>query len=366
MPPLSMTTNILRHPKLPIGTPNKAAPTVQVSFSNANAQRGLAASTKPALSSCIPFPSQPIICTRISPSHTEQSFDSEAWLQVASDTSYSGSTHVVNSTYLSGADYDLFSTFVHRSTHIYSQADPFCMDLETSNHVAWPTPSVPAAPRKRKMAVKRVKTSTSSTKGTKRTKRDRSSKHNAADMAFAATLHRSILAHLQTLSVGPERALTRKSDVFSDSAASLLYVQDHILVERLRKSLVKQGISPAHINSAVGDAEQFTLRPARLGHVFQTQPISLGIIDERGMDVDCMPIDVTELQTTAPFPAPPHSSMANEDILTLPQLVALLILRHRHRSFTRHRSQGSCRDRKRPGKSPLSKSTKVSTLRGPK
>ncbi|KAI0689300.1 hypothetical protein BC835DRAFT_1418629 [Cytidiella melzeri] len=355
MSPLSITTNILRLPKLPLGTSNKAAPTVQVSLSNANAQRELASIPSPDPHSCIPFPSQPIQCARISSSHTAQSLDGfDTWLVVDSPSS-------VPETSNTGRHLPL--SFVHRALHGHSLADPFCLSMNAHDYGT----SALTPPRKRKMAVKRVKVPTQSVKNPKRTKRSRSSSKHSADLQFTATLHRSILAHLRNVQFASSLSLDSAHAADYDSHSSMLHRQDQILVERLWKNLMDRGLAPIPFRLRSESAEMYDLSPERVDHVFQTEPIALGNLDDCAMNVDHT-FEALE-RIVAPSASPAPQNPVDSDgakVLALSQLVASLMLRHRDRSSTRSRSRSGNCVRQRPGRSPLSSVVKVTTLRGRK
>lgn len=382
--PLSVTTNILRHPKLPLGpgTSTKAAPTVQVSLSNVNAQRETTCAPSSGLksptsveSSCIPFPSQPIQCSRISASHvdlsepcTGEGFDN--WLVVQSPPSILDDYDIWRSGL--GASQHVSSSFVHRNVCGYPPEDPFNMATDATT-VDGHAPAQPA-PRKRKMAVRRVKvpslSSPSSSKGSKRTKRTRSSKKNIADVQFTATLHRSILVHLRDSQLAASNALSRvlddydSDDDYDSCSKSMLRIQDQILVERLWKALVDQGFSPSPFSPKMDDTDAYSLRRERIDHIFQTEPISLALTEIHAMDVDTPATALAKGSASPPVTQTSNSQAA--DVLTLSQLVATLILRHRDRSSTRYRSQSSARNGRRPASSPLSHVVRFHAHRGRK
>ncbi|KAI0085896.1 hypothetical protein BDY19DRAFT_384686 [Irpex rosettiformis] len=408
MPPLSVTTNILRHhPKLHLGASNKAAPTVQVSFSNANAQCSLSPSPAtspsssplpPVQSSCIPFPSQPIQCSRISPSHdVDPSQDPafavfENWLVGHPPSSVPEEDNNNNAIWCSslvGAPQRIPSSFVHRDVHhslSYSpDSDPFITTTNDANAGSGFIPYPAPGPRKRKMAVRRVKVPHYAAKSTKRTKRSKSAnkKTNVGDVQFMATLHRSILAHLRDARFAASVRSTQcasdsaefdssedslDDDSRADSSLLVLRVQDEILVERLWRSLVDHGCSPSPgvpFSSRTDDADMFRLRRERVDHVFQTEPtISLGLPGECSMDVDPATSNLERAPTRSPTAVARVGG--GSEVLTLSQLVATLILHHRDRSSTRRRSQTYNRDQQHLGRSPLSNVVRFHANRGRK
>ncbi|KAI0344941.1 hypothetical protein BDW22DRAFT_1353761 [Trametopsis cervina] len=341
MYPLAVSTNIPRQAKLPLITSNKAAPTVQVSFSNANAQRDLAP-TSSISHNCIPFPSQPIQCARISPAHTEQNFERiDTWSVVDSSIDTRGDDSDV---FYVASKSPFGSSFAHRNTllaDICSRAHAACTPIDVDEPIAT------TGPRKRKMAVKRVKVPSLSPKGAKRPKRSKSVKKHTADVQFTAILHRSILAHLRNIAFSSPPTPTRRGVAPYDSSS--LQRQDQLLVERLWKSLLDQGFSPLPLSLLADDVHIFGISHDRVDHVFQTEPIVLGFSTDSPMDVDS---DRSQaLSAPSPAPAP---SCGDAEVFGLPHLVASLTLRYRDRSSTRSRSHKGPFVIHRPARSPLS------------
>ena len=376
MSPLSVTTNIFRHPKLYLGTSNKAAPTVQVSFSNANAQREAMYSLSstpvaplPIQSNCIPFPSQPIQCPRISSSHAdlEHAFAGfENWLIAQSSPSVSEDSDIWYGG-LGAPQHRVPSSFVHRDSHSYSSEDPIMGATDAcGGHVSCP------APRKRKMAVRRVKVPHYSAKAAKRTRRARTTRKTVVDVQFAATLHRSILAHLQTTRLASNASKCEFVDCADEDEdgelklVSSLRTQDHLLVERLWKNLTARGYSPTPLYTRAEDADMFNLRHERVDHVFQTEPISLGLPSEYLMDVEPAPQTSRDPATCPTIPQETPSPECYPEILTLSQLVSSLILNYRDRTSSRRRNQCSTHERHGPGRSPLSNVIRFHAHRGRK
>lgn len=354
---LSLSTNLLKHP----ASSHKAAPTV--SISNTYAERD----TSPQ--NYIPFPSAPISCPAPSSSHSDLEIHTDGpWEVVCSPVS--DPWHL--SIHRRRPQSCLATSFVHRDNHAMPSSSH-----EPSKAASVLNVSLPM--RKRKLAAKRVRVPSASAKQPVVAKRKsrRSAKRQAADLQLTATLHRSLASNLRST---PSRHAGSSSE-----DALVLRQQDRILVERLWHNLVDQGLKPVPLAvpseldcPLPHDDDPFALDPARVDHVFQSEPI----YEEPTLSPVCggaasgLPTPPPSPQRSAPIrvPAPrydPHSlptppatpsQPAGADVMPIPQLVASLILRHRDRSATRARSGSACSAGVRAdrGRSPLRKSVVAS------
>lgn len=370
-PFLLNTTNILKQPKSVFAAANKAAPTVQISLSNVNAQRDAMPANTEAHSS-IPFPAHPIQCTRVSPAHNEDQFEdivlTDAWevvpLPQDSWQKQAPRKHVRS-----------YSTTPYITLHGHTSP---CPDVDM--HGPPPISSLPS-PRKRKIAVRKPYAS-ASPKPPKRTRRSKSAKKQLADLEFTATLHRSILSQLRNIAFSSP-ALSASPFAVSDSRDDdLLHLQDQKLVERLWSILVEQRAASAASdarqtcpsNAFVSDADLFALRPGSIDHIFVSEPIYDHKSTSTGLPTQppsptfgpphlpraaTAPVIIPSARSrdlsrcsskpTPPLPPTTRSIFINSptptspdaQILAIPQLVASLILRHRDRSATRPRSNSS-------------------------
>ena len=166
-----------------------------------------------------------------------------------------------------------------------------------------------------------------------------------------------------------------------------LRTQDQMLVERLWKGLLDHGFqpvplpSPPLLSASLQVESPFILSPARVDHVFQSEPRVEGI---SGLPTP-PPSPSPAHRPSVPIPIPSNGSpvlvdrdtirspprgsnalptppatppQAGAPVLAMPQLVASLILRHRERSAARPRSSSVCSAgvRAERGRSPLATS----------
>lgn len=248
--------------------------------------------------------------------------------------------------------------------------------------------------RKRKLANKRPKLPSTPAIQPPRKKSKKASKRQAADLQFTATLHRSLASHLRSFTAYT-LAPCAQDDAPEDEL--ILRHQDRMLVERLWKNLVDQGLQPAPLPTQLSPLslpvdDPFTLSPERVDHVFQSEPMT---VDGPGGLPTPPPSPTSPSAFTAPISIPPSTAPAKDDfcgrplpasearargadalptppptppdsgapVLAMPNLVASLILRHRERSASRSRSGSACSAGLRAGRSrsPLATSVLVAT-----
>jgi hypothetical protein len=363
---LSLSTNLLKHPRLALGTSHKAAPTV--SLSNTHVERDT------TTHSSIPFPSAPIQCPGSSAAYQ----DVEMTLEDAAESSPSSEDwHLELARKHSQSC--LATSFVHRDGH----AMPYPVQHTPNDGQTMERTSVPV--RKRKLANRRPKLPSTTTCQPPRKKSKRGSKRQTTDLQFIATLHRSLVTHLRTSSsytLSPCETNARDDEL-------ALHRQDRILIERLWKGLIDQGLQPVHFPSPLPpsalptDTNPFILNTEHVEHVFQSEPLAaaditslpapppspisaailssapIAIPPSNGPEQD----DFRESANAQSLPRPPRALLtppatSQADVLAMPQLVASLILRHRERSTTRPRSGSACSAgvRAERGRSPLSTS----------
>lgn len=372
---LSVTTNLLKHPKRTLGISHKAAPTVQVSLSNANAQRDSA--TAPAVShSCIPFPSQPIECARVC--REEDNFDS----LLAYDAWTVGSPPSVTESWSLDICRKRAESSVEPPPSLrrsICSKDSYEVYMDDDGPQA---STLVAGPRKRKMAVRRMKILAAS-KPAKRQKKSRAVRRQIADLQFTAVLHRSIVAHLRNLAFSESSSPPLHTD--SSRAETIVFrIQDQLLAERLWKSLADRGITPLPLSprpasAFISDSDLFSLKAERVDHIFQTEPLnqqdvlgspvasSVYTLATRTGDAFMDWIGAKALSPSSTVSSTtPYSmnSAPSAEVLALPQLVASLILRHRDRSATRPRSSPYPSEHRPARRSPLSSMTRAASVHG--
>lgn len=366
---LSISTNVLKHPRLALGTSHKAAPTVSLSSTHVERDDH----------SFIPFPSAPIQCPGASNSHQDIEMSCSDVLDELPSTPPSEDWHL--DLHRRHARSCLATSFVHRDGH----AMPKSSGYESDDGQNTTRTGVPL--RKRKLAHRRVKVPSTTTCLPPRKRSKKTCKRQAADLQFTATLHRSLVTHLRAIT--SYTLTTREVDAPEDELT--LRTQDRILVERLWKGLLDHGFqpvplpSPPLLSASLTVESPFILSPARVDHVFQSEPQVEGIpglptpppspVSPAYRPPVPIPIPsnafsvlVERDATTTPprgakaLPTPPATPpQAGAPVLAMPQLVASLILRHRERSAGRPRSSSACSAgiRAERGRSPLSTSVLV-------
>ena len=368
---LSVSTNLLKHPRLAVS--QKAAPTV--SLSSTHVERDS------PIESSVPFPSAPIQCPGTSTclrdtemlTESQSSPPGEDWhLDLARRHSQSC----------------LATSYVHRDGHAMSP-DALCESEEGQSTMQSGVPV-----RKRKLANKRPKIPSTAATQPSRKKSKRTSKRQTADLQFTVTLHRSLASHLRSLT--SYTLAQYASDAPEDEF--ILKTQDRMLVERLWKSLVDQGLQPIPLPSSLPSVPPTEVNPSTLNaehvdHVPQSEPISVegipGLLTPPPSPTSPSTYSsapITIPLSTAPqkddfgnrplLASPPRDANANINalptppptppsgsatVLAMPNLVASLILRHRERSASRPRSGSACSAsvRAERGRSPLATSVLV-------
>ncbi|KIP04587.1 hypothetical protein PHLGIDRAFT_189632 [Phlebiopsis gigantea 11061_1 CR5-6] len=357
---LSISTNVLKYPRLALGTSQKAAPTV--SLSNTHVERDD--------HSFIPFPSVPIQCPGASNFRQDMEMSCSDVLDELPSSPPPEDWHL--DLHRRHARSCLATSFVHRDGH----ALPAPSGYESDDGQNKTRTGVPL--RKRKLAHKRVKVPSVTTCLPPRKKSKKTCKRQAADLQFTATLHRSLVTHLRAIT---SYTLTSR-EVSAPDDEPTLRTQDIMLVERLWKGLLDHGFQPAPLPSppllsaSLAVESPFILSPARVDHVFQSEPQVEGV---PGLPTPppspyrpSVPIPIPSKASSAlvergantppprggnALPTPPTTPpQAGAPVLAMPQLVASLILRHRERSAARPRSSSACSAgvRAERGRSPLS------------
>ncbi|KAH9890439.1 hypothetical protein C8Q73DRAFT_126256 [Cubamyces lactineus] len=322
--PLFTRTNAPRLPKVHFKLPllKKSAPTVSVTNTNAartNTSGILLSSSLPEVTpqSSIPFPSSPIPC----PSPRKRAL-SEKELPAAQEikiTAQPGSRHVSHADIVRRRHKScLAASYFHHNSHLARKTSASSENAEKP--VVPPPAPAQAIPVHRPVARRE-----SMSAGTPAGKDLRRARRLVADAQFLASMHSSIAS----------RVRMRAPD--ADSRDDLI-AQDALLVERIWHTLVDMGYKPVPLESAPAappasppdSAREAAERAARkTAAAVASTPIS----SDRVQDVTLTPTGV----------------------LAVPQLVAVLTMRHRDRSTTRPRSAAKKRAEVPPLlRSPLS------------
>ncbi|CDO75027.1 hypothetical protein BN946_scf184640.g2 [Trametes cinnabarina] len=336
--PLFSRTNTPRTPKVHFKLPTKkGVPTV--SLTNANAARTTDASDNlnstpfapnAALQSSIPFPSSPIPCPTprkraASEEHhgpTDMAFseielDSED-MNAKANAATPSARHISRTDIVRRRNKScLAASFFHHDSYLARKAPP-----------TLPTPSDKHATQSSEQAVKRsVARRDSMSAGTPSSKNIRKARRLLADAHFLASVHVSIASHIHA----------RPKTYDAGSRDPDYAAQDTMLVERIWHTLIDMGYKPVPLakdpsspaaTDACDPAREAAERAARRTTASTSTPISADRVQE------------VALEPTG--------------VLSMPQLVAILTMRHRDRTTTRPRSASKKRLATPPSPSPLS------------
>ncbi|GJE88160.1 hypothetical protein PsYK624_042430 [Phanerochaete sordida] len=352
---------LLRYPQL--SQSPKAAPTISLSSTNVERDG--------TPQSIIPFPSAPIQCSGVSFSREDVEMEDDALSSSPATDCHLNVARRHSRSYLA-------ASFVHEDEHAMPHG------LEEGQSVA--QNGVPL--RKRKLANKRPKLPSTPAIQPPRKKSKKASKRQAADLQFTVTLHRSLASHLRTFT----SYTLAQCAVDAPEDELILRSQDRILVERLWKSLVDQGLQPVPFTPSLSPlslppvADPFVLSPERVDHVFQSEPIAVDGLcglptpppSPTSSSAPSAPVFIPPCTAPAkddfcgrPLPAsgtpehsagrntqgnalptpPPTPPPADAPVLAMSSIVASLILRHRERSAARARSGSACSAGVRAGRS---------------
>ncbi|KAI0333058.1 hypothetical protein GY45DRAFT_1217950, partial [Cubamyces sp. BRFM 1775] len=332
--PLFTRTNAPRLPKVHFKLPilKKSPPTVSVTNTNAartNTSGILLSSSLPEVTpqSSIPFPSSPIPCP--SPrkralseeGYVSSDYDLEKGLPAAKETK---TTTQPAGRHVSHADIVrrrhkscLSASYFHHNSHLARKTSA---SSENTEKPAIPAPSPAQVIPIHRPVARRESMST----GTSTGKDLRRARRLIADAQFLASMHSSIASQVRTHVGAPD---TRDD----------LIAQDALLVERIWHTLVDMGYKPVPLEasptapsaSPPDSAREAAERAARkTAAAVASTPIS----SDRVQDITLTPTGV----------------------LAVPQLVAVLTMRHRDRSTTRPRSAAKKRAEVPLSRSPLS------------
>lgn len=316
------------HFKLPV---TKAFPTVSVTNANANAAYVSTAhgSSEVSSPSTIPFPSSPIPC----PSR-KRAISEDAYPQEAHDADDPMDVDELEPEPESGRKGTALP-FHRRISHIdiirrrSKSVFPASHSHSGKSHHTHVVPDRPAppppfhshdGPAKKKPAIRRESMSA----GTPLPPRTaRKAKRVLADAQFLASMHSSIALQVRARMNGGKAG-------GADECAA----QDAVLAERIWHTLLDMGYKPVPIDESTSTPSPMSSDPAREAAERAAR---------RTMAVSSTPLVVQDLPQV---PAGP---------LSVPQLVAVLTMRHRDRSATRVRSLSRKRTgEERPSRSPLS------------
>ncbi|KAI0628881.1 hypothetical protein C8Q77DRAFT_345431 [Trametes polyzona] len=337
--PLFARTNTPRFPKVHFKLPvlKKSAPTVSVTNTNAartNSCNILAATPLTEVPvnppSSVPFPSSPIPCppprkrstSENSPCTGDAAPELLAFPEKDCDMDAEATNRQVSHTDIlrRRSKSCLAASFFHHDAYL-SRKSP----APSPKHAAAEQPAGPkrAASRRESMSA-----------GTPSGKSTRKSKRVLADAQFLATLH-STLASLVRARTGADAA----------TALDECAAQDALLVERIWHNLIDMGCKPVPLDappSPVAASEDPSEPPA-----IDLAREAAERAARRTMSASSTTPSVDRAQTLSVTPLP------NGD-LAVPQLVAVLTMRHRDRSSARPRSVASKRGARSTSRSPLS------------
>ncbi|KAI8974196.1 hypothetical protein BD414DRAFT_183966 [Trametes punicea] len=334
--PLFTKTNTPRLPKIQFKLPiigRKSAPTVSVT--NTNVARTthpsgilLSAPSLPevATPSSIPFPSSPIPCP--SPRKRAASEDGYVFNDVDEKTPAAGedlleaqATPIASPHHVSRSDIlrrrhksCLAASFFHHDAHLARKPPTPPAKAER--------PVIPASEQATKRPVARRE---SMSAGTPTGKNIRKARRALADAQFLASVHSSIASHIRA----------RMDGAWADDDYA---AQDALLVERIWHALVDMGCKPVPLQGGTDSATS----PSCSGDLAREAAERAA---RRTAAAACTPISVDRVQDIP---------LAPTGILAVPQLVAILTMRHRDRTTTRPRSAAKKRADEPLSRSPLS------------
>lgn len=188
------------------------------------------------------------------------------------------------------------------------------------------TLSQPTSLRRDKKAKSRENSRSGSADATVR-KRSRKSWRQVADLAFLATMHRSLIS---SCSMDPWDCIREEDDAPVD--AQTLEGQDVLLARRIQTRLVEYGWSLVTDSIPEVPRDNDTSIPSC------AQESSRSIHSDTVLNLHSLSSD-----TPSPRSSPPPTSAPMPSILTMPQLVATLMMRHNDRYSTRSRSSWKAR-----------------------
>ncbi|KAI0355206.1 hypothetical protein OH77DRAFT_351527 [Trametes cingulata] len=325
--PLRSKTNTPRMPKVHFKLPvlQKSKPTVSVT--NANAARtntsGILLSTVSEVSSqnCVPFPSTPIPCpTQRKRVVSEDGYDindecSDSAEQDDGTRNYASHRPVLHTEILRRRSKSCLSTsYFHHDAHHARKSSA--------------QSEKPAAPDSAATGKRTAERRESMSAGNPTGKQVRRARRVLADAQFLASMHHTVASEV-------------RARMDAEKGRDECVAQDALLVERIWHVLVDMGYKPVPLETsatapsspttaiAIRDpSREAAERAARRTMAASSTPIS----PERAHDLP----------------------LAHTGKLAVPQLVAVLIMRHRDRSTTRPRSASRKRSDEPLSRSPLS------------
>ncbi|EIW61060.1 uncharacterized protein TRAVEDRAFT_64282 [Trametes versicolor FP-101664 SS1] len=327
--PLFARTNTPRFPKVNFKLPvlKKSAPTVSVT--NANVARTNTSSPLsviplaevPAASpSSVPFPSSPIPCPSPRKRSTSENgfYSSGEEPQLLAfpgkDSMEPQSARAVSHTDIirNRSKSCLAASFFHRDANLARKTP-----AQTDKAATPAQPAKRAATRRESMSA-----------GTPTGKSTRKAKRALADAQLLASVHGTLASLVQT---------RMNADGVRDECTA----QDALLVERIWNTLVDMGYRPIPIETSSAAPSASSSPPAAPDPAREAAERAA----RRTMTASSTPISLDRAQAVSIMPA---------GELAVPQLVAVLTMRHRDRSTTRPRAAGKKRADASPSRSPLS------------
>ncbi|KAI0363419.1 hypothetical protein BV20DRAFT_975725 [Pilatotrama ljubarskyi] len=322
--PLRSKTNTPRTPKVHFKLPvlHKSKPTVSVTNTNAartnTSEILLSTVSETASQNCVPFPSTPIPC----PSHRKR-IVSEDGYDVSDESAHSGEQDSSAQSYASRRP------ILH--TEILRRRSRSCLAASYFHHDSHRARKPPAPPEKPENAAKRTaERRESMSAGTPTGKQVRRARRVLADAQFLASMHHTVASEVRT-----------RMD--ADKGHDECVAQDALLVERIWHVLVDMGYKPVAVETtATATAPSSPTSPSA---TLDASREAAERAARRTMAASSTPISPERAQD---LPLAPTGKLA------VPQLVAVLIMRHRDRSTTRPRSASKKRSDEPLSRSPLS------------
>ncbi|KAI0806657.1 hypothetical protein C8Q74DRAFT_1312768 [Fomes fomentarius] len=371
------TRSLKVHFKLPVI--KKASATVSVT--NTNAARVDTNVSQPAgisfpavscpvpSASCVPFPSSPIPCPSRKRAISEDSYEpqdgestGDAGEDDAMDVDEPQSKGSALPFHRRIAHIDILrrrskssvlsSSYFHSDSHSHSHSHSVRKTHHTSDQ------PVEGPPARKRPAVRRESMSA----GTPTPRVMRKTKRVLADAQFLASMHSSIAMQVRT-------RISNGGAESGDECAS----QDAVLVERIWHALVDMGYKPVPLNDSpppgIAPAPSSSPSPSD-STAPSSQPSPTAAVDPAREAAERAARRTMAVSSSTSF-VPDRVQdlpLTPTGTLSVPQLVAVLTMRHRDRSTTRPRSASKIQRRApgedpgTPSRSPLSSSTVISPM----
>ncbi|KAH7905696.1 hypothetical protein BJ138DRAFT_1164311 [Hygrophoropsis aurantiaca] len=158
-------------------------------------------------------------------------------------------------------------------------------------------------------------------------KRPRKSRQQVADLQFMATVHRSLITCIRS---GDGRISGCSVEEVGDSfTGEEVRAQDMLLASRLWQHLLDQGCTPVSLEDV--PVASSDLRPTTSSDSLSPAEMYVDHAETPQSPLDSTP-PRTPIESRRSSPPPPSPTLRHADVLSIPQLVAIMVLQHNDRS----------------------------------